>query len=233
MLRRISCLLVFFFAVTSGGANVQAGEITPPSGNFTVKIKSIKELREARVIHQAYDFSCGSAAVATLLSHSYDTPTSEETAFKAMYDIGDQEHIRKVGFSLLDIKKYLSSRGYHADGYKLTIKQMQSLDVPSLTLISPGGYNHFVVIRGLDNGSVIVADSQLGLRRIPLDDFEAIWNKIVFVIRDNVTKGRAHFNEVADMKALPRSPISHNRNSSYDYDGLSSLTINLPTFHEH
>lgn len=230
---RISCLLVLFLAATSGGQNAQAGEITPPSGNFTVKIKSMKELRDERVIHQAYDFSCGSAAVATLLTHSYDTATNEQTVFKAMYDVGNQEHIRKVGFSLLDIKKYLASRGYHADGYKLSMKQLMSLDVPSLTLISPGGYNHFVVIRGFDNGAVIVADSQLGLRRIPLDDFEPIWNKIVFVIRDNTAKGRSHFNDAADLKALPRSPVSKSKTASYDYNGLSSLTINLPTFHEH
>lgn len=233
MLRRISYLLALLMAVICGGLNAQAGEITPPSGNFVAKIKSMKELRDERVIHQAYDFSCGSAAVATLLTHSYDIPTNEQTVFKAMYDVGDQEHIRKVGFSLLDIKKYLASRGYHADGYKLSMKQLTSLNVPALTLISPGGYNHFVVIRGFDNGAAIVADSQLGLRRIPLDEFESIWNKIVFVMRDNVTKGRSHFNDIADLKALPHSPISQTRISSNDYNGLSSLTLNLPTFHEH
>ncbi|MER2519374.1 MAG: C39 family peptidase [Bdellovibrionales bacterium] len=228
----MACLLIVIFTVAlSGGKNAQAGQIVAPSGDFSVKVKSIKELRDERVIHQAYDYSCGSAAVATLLTHSYDIPTDEQSVFQAMYKVGNQEHIRKVGFSLLDIKKFLASEGYRADGYKLTIQQLQSLDLPSLTLISPGGYNHFIVIRGIDNGAVIVADSQLGLRRIPLDEFEAIWNKVVFVIRDNVAKGRAHFNDSADLKALPRSPISRGR--THNHNALSSFTINHPTFHEH
>lgn len=231
MLRKAACVLGLCLAVIGGWHEVRAGEIMPASESFRVKVKSIKELREERVIHQSYDFSCGSAAVATLLSHSYDAPTDEQSVFKAMYEVGDQDHIRKVGFSLLDIKKYLASKGYQADGYKLSLKQLMALNVPSLTLISPGGYNHFVVIRGFDNGAFIVADSQLGLRRIQVDDFESIWNKIVFVLHDDVAKASSHFNDEADLKALPRSPISKGR--AYDNRGLSSFTLNLPTFHEH
>lgn len=231
MFLRLACVFGVCVAFIGGGHGACAGQIMPVSGDFTVRVKSIKELRDERVIRQSYDFSCGSAAVATLLTHSYDVPTDEQSVFKAMYEVGDKAHIRKVGFSLLDIKKYLHSRGYQADGYKLNLKQLMSLNVPSLTLISPGGYNHFVVVRGFDNGSVIVADSQLGLRRMPVDDFESIWNKVVFVIRDDVSKGRSHFNDEADLRALPRSPISRGR--TYDYQGLSSFTLNLPTFHEH
>src|SRR3546814_13412897 len=56
------------------------------------------------VIRQRYDFSCGSAALATLLTYHYGAPTSEAMPFRAMWEKGDREAIRKVGFSMLDMR---------------------------------------------------------------------------------------------------------------------------------
>src|SRR5208283_4171640 len=79
--------------------------------SINVPLHSIKQLKLMRAFrttwHQQYDFSCGSAAVATLLSFHYGRPTNETTVFKAMFAAGDQARIQVQGFSLLDMKRYL------------------------------------------------------------------------------------------------------------------------------
>src|SRR5690606_20299588 len=91
-----------------------AGTVWLPGlgGVVNVPTQSIQELKFAEVIRQQFDFSCGSAALATLLTYHYEDPTDEMQAFIAMYEQGDQERIRQAGFSLLDMKNYLAAVGY-------------------------------------------------------------------------------------------------------------------------
>ena len=84
-------------------------------GGFAARVVSVKEARFTTTVHQQYDFSCGSAAVATLLTHHYGMPVTEREVFAQMFERGDQAKIRKHGFSMLDMKRYLESRGLQAD----------------------------------------------------------------------------------------------------------------------
>jgi uncharacterized protein len=90
--------------------------------SLTFPVHTLRELKLMRAFsrtwHQQYDFSCGSAAVATLLTFQYDRPIDETTVFKEMYAVGDQAQIRAKGFSLLDMKRFLESRGYTADEFR-------------------------------------------------------------------------------------------------------------------
>ena len=195
-----------------------------PYTGFEVKVANFKELRLSRVVKQNYDFSCGSAALATLLTYSYDKPTDEQQTFTRMYAVGDQPHIQKVGFSLLDMKKYLDSRGIRSDGYKLSIDQLQKLKMPVITLISPHGYNHFVVIRGWSKSSILIADPALGLRRVSISDFEAMWNGVVFVLLDNVALAKSRFNDYRDYRIVPTA--FYYDSLAYAHEGLTSFYLN-------
>src|SRR3546814_1255924 len=79
------------------------------SGSYAIHVTSLKEARFKTTVPQQRDFSCGSAAVATLLTYQYGQPVTEAEVFRYMYDHGDQARIRKEGFSLLDIRGYLQS----------------------------------------------------------------------------------------------------------------------------
>ena len=48
------------------------------------------------MIHQQFDYSCGSAALATLLRFQYHKQTNEAGVFKAMYEVGDQDRIQTL-----------------------------------------------------------------------------------------------------------------------------------------
>lgn len=187
-----------------------AGNIYLPgadSGSVNISIKSLKERQFGATVRQKLDFSCGSAALSTLLTHHYGDPVNEETIFKAMWDAGDEAKIRSKGFSLLDIKAFLEKRGYAADGYVTDLNKLAKVGVPAIVLIRDGGYNHFVVIKGLKNGEVAFGDPSLGARVLPQKTFEKMLiNRIVFVI--NGRNEQAVFNRPSDWRVREKAPLS-------------------------
>ena len=186
--RRIFVLLILsllFFALFPRGA--RAEEVTLINndiGNFNLHLSSYAEIPFRTVIHQQFDYSCGSAALATLLHFQYYKNTNESEVFKAMYAVGDQAQIQKLGFSLLDMKKYLASIGYQADGFRISLKELQEAAIPAIALIQVGSYKHFVVIKGVVGDHVLVGDPALGLREYNAADFQKLWNGIAFLIHD-------------------------------------------------
>jgi predicted double-glycine peptidase len=187
-----------------------AGSVVIPgadSGTLNVKVMSLKERQFRLTVRQKLDFSCGSAALSTLLTYHYGDPVDEPTIFKAMWDNGDHQKIRREGFSLLDLKHFLEARGYSADGYAAPLERLESVGIPAIVLIRENGYNHFVVVKGIRDGKVAVGDPSLGARVYPLQQFEKMMaNKIVFVI--NGLNQKAVFNDPRDWRVREKAPIS-------------------------
>lgn len=208
-------------------ATAQGGSVWLPDGASVsnVQVSSLQERKFSQVIRQQYDFSCGSAALATLLTFHYDDATSEQAAFGYMFENGEQEKITRYGFSLLDMKKYLENSGYQADGYSADLETLASVGVPAIALINVRGYRHFVVIKGLENQQVLIGDPALGLRFVKREDFEAMWeNGILFIIRNQSEIGRKYFNADREWRLLAKAPLG----DAIDRQSLESLTVSLP-----
>lgn len=171
--------------------------------NFELPVTSLIGRRFETVVRQQYDFSCGSAALATLLRYHYDLPETEQTAFVGMFRGGDQAQIRRLGFSLLDMKRYLAARGISADGYKVTLAQIASVRTPGIALIDFDGYKHFVVVKGVSGGSLILGDPSLGLRRESAATFLRQWNGVFFVLNGRTADAARHFNQASDIERAP------------------------------
>lgn len=152
-------------------------------GSFTVPVLSWREIPFRTVVRQQYDYSCGSAAVATLLVFHYGIQVRENEVFTAMYERGDQARIREVGFSMLDMRNYLETRGFQADGLRLSLDRLAELDVPTIALITHDNYRHFVVVKGVSDTEVLVGDPTFGLVRYTREDFQEVWNGVVLAIR--------------------------------------------------
>jgi predicted double-glycine peptidase len=192
---------------TATGALAATIEVTPGVGSrMLLHIWSMRELKVRSVILQKYDFSCGSAAVATLLTYHYGFPITEEAAFRTMFDHGDQQKIRHQGFSLLDMKRFLTAHGFPADGFEVSLDDVSKAGIPAIVLIVDNGYHHFVVIKGMRGDKVLLGDPAVGLRVVPRAQFEASWpNRVVFVIHDSQTRGE--FNTGRDWSVRPTSPL--------------------------
>lgn len=163
-------------------------------GIYSIKTKTIKDQRFEDIIAQQRDFSCGSAALATLLKYHYNRPITEAQALQAMYEVGDKQKIEKEGFSLLDMKNYLASINIKSEGYRVSLDKLVQVGIPAIALINLKGYLHFVLVRGVDSENVLVADPALGAKTFSRSDFEKIWNKIFFVVLDDKATGKKHFN---------------------------------------
>ena len=217
--------LVFSAMLAFGAHTAGAAELSLPSGMRidSMPVKSMKDLRFQATLRQQYDFSCGSAALATLLTHHYATPTSEQDAFKSMFLSGDQQKIRREGFSLLDMQRFLKSRGFTANGFQLPLDKLIEAKLPAIVLVSDNGYHHFVVVKGAQDGRILLGDPSRGTRVMARERFESIWaNRILFVVHEGPVK--PGFNLAADWRNAPRAPLG---------DGASRAmesTYGLPKF---
>jgi predicted double-glycine peptidase len=184
-LRNLLSILVAAIAALILNAGPGLAEIRTPSeagAAYNVQVMSWRDIPFRTVVRQQFDFSCGSAALATLMRFHYGRHTDEAEIFKAMFANGDQAKIRKVGFSMLDMKRYLERQGLTADGFSLTLDQIEKLRTPGIALINLKNYRHFVVIKSVRKDEVLIGDPALGLRKLKRAEFEKMWNGLFFAL---------------------------------------------------
>jgi len=205
----------------------QAGSILLPGmgGPINVKVESFKEARFRSIYQQEHDFSCGSAALASLLTFHYQYAVTEKQVFDSMFENGDQQRIRRQGFSLLDMKRYLQRAGFDSDGYRLDLDQItERAGVPVIALVNLDGYSHFVIIKGIRSGEVLIGDPSLGIRVMARDDFMQSWNGISFLIKNKLSQGRSSFSLASDWRVYTKAPLA----TALNQQGLSQFSMGLP-----
>ncbi|HEX7819436.1 MAG TPA: C39 family peptidase [Sphingobium sp.] len=195
---------------------------------MAVKVMSWAEIPFRTIVRQRFDFSCGSAALATLLTYQYGLPTEETEPFKVMWDGGDQPKIRKMGFSLLDMKNYLSQRGFKAEGYHLGVADIHELGRPMIALVTVKGYTHFVVIKGARDNNVLLGDPARGLITLGDAEFEKMWSGIALIVVASPTANQPQFNAVRDWERWTSPPIR----TFQGVRSIASITDNLPPIYQ-
>lgn len=154
-----------------------------PNGALVYKsVVSMRERRFINLVEQKTDFSCGAAALATLLNEAYGWQFSEADVIQGMLAEADLDLVRTQGFSMLDMKRYAQTIGLRARGYRIQPEQLEQVKIPSIVLIDVRGYKHFVVMQTSSDGWVYVGDSVLGHKKMTLEEFAKGWNGIVFAV---------------------------------------------------
>ncbi|TZF89881.1 C39 family peptidase [Cognatilysobacter lacus] len=198
-----------FFAAAlgiAGAAHASNLDLRAPGASYSVPVTSLKEARFKTTLKQNYDFSCGSAATATLLTFQYGHPVTEVDVFRDMFAKGDARKIRREGFSLLDMRRYLASQGFQADGFQLPLDKLAEEGLPAIVLLNDKGYRHFVVVKGLRGDRVLIGDPARGTRAMTRSDFERVWtSRVLFVVHNR--REIAQFNRPADWRTAPPAPL--------------------------
>jgi hypothetical protein len=163
-------------------------------GTQPVRIEPRSELKYRHVVRQAYDYSCGSAALVTILNYHLGLKVTEQQAMEGMLERGETEKIiARRGFSLLDMKRYVASLGADSAGFHAELKDLLTLDAPAIVPIDYAGFKHFVVLRGVRDGLVYVADPSAGNIVFSLKEFATLWDRntlfIVYPPKDRPTAG--------------------------------------------
>ena len=195
------------FLASAAPADAQVRLQPDSGGNFNVGVMSWWEIPFRSIIRQRYDFSCGSAAIATLLTYHYDRPTSEHEAFVKMWEVGEREEIRARGFSLLDMRTYLKSIGYEAEGFRLAVEHLAQVRRPMIALIDLHGYKHFVVIKGMRGDRILSGDPVLGLVQYSTEDFARHWEGIGLAIMKAPDSKRPAYDLASDWGPWSRAPL--------------------------
>ncbi|MGQ0653028.1 MAG: C39 family peptidase [Betaproteobacteria bacterium] len=152
--------------------------------NSPEPVRSLREIRQANVVVQQWDTSCGAAALATLLRYQHGLEVSEKEIAETMLRRGDPLKVKvRGGFSLLDLKRYADARGLEGVGYmKLDLDALFDI-APVLVPITTQGYPHFVVVRGRADGKILIADPAFGNRTMDIEAFERAWQgNIGFIV---------------------------------------------------
>jgi predicted double-glycine peptidase len=216
-------------ALSLAAAAGAAAQVSVVDGGaaYRLNVVSLRDIPFRTVVRQQFDYSCGSAALATLLSHHYKVKVTEAEVFRAMYESGDQAKIREFGFSLLDMKRYLEARGMAADGYRASFEQLSAAKAPALVVVKIGNYRHFVVVKGVRGGKVLVGDPALGLKTYSRREFMQMWNGIVFAIHER--KGfEAAYNREEEWGPWAVAPLGAPLNEA----SLSGFTRELPPIYQ-
>ncbi|WP_223569573.1 C39 family peptidase [Pseudomonas sp. BF-R-26] len=176
-------VLAFLLCVASVIEAAQMPLSVLPGGAVVYKpIQSVRERKFADLVQQKTDFSCGAAALATILRQAYWLDVNEEQIIEGMLAHSDQDLVRVQGFSMLDMKRYVESIGMRARGYRVAPETLSEIRIPVVVLLDIRGYKHFVVMQKVHKGWVYIGDPVLGHKRYKVDDFVKGWNGIIFAI---------------------------------------------------
>jgi uncharacterized protein len=148
-------------------------------------IRSLQEIRSEGVVRQRWDISCGAAALSTVLTYDFKDPTPETSIVVWLLHRVDAGRVRsRGGFSLLDLKHFAQARGYHAEAFSgMKIEDLVMERTSVITPIHAKGVDHFVVVKGIVAGHVLLADPAFGNMTMRVDQFQRLWKGgIVFVV---------------------------------------------------
>ena len=71
------------------------------------QVRTFRDLRFRELMPQQYDFSCGSAALGSVLQYGYGIETDEQEMIRRMMVGVDPRQVVQNGFSMLDMKRYV------------------------------------------------------------------------------------------------------------------------------
>lgn len=196
MLETILGVLLIFTAIE------QASEIEPKPPGYVyyehptkqgmveekgIVVKPVSEFKYQNVVRQAYDYSCGSAALTTVLNGYLGRQLDERQIMEGLMRFGEYDKIvARRGFSLLDMKRLATALGHPSGGFRASVTDLMTLDHPAVVPIHYSGFKHFVVLKKYQDGHVYVADPALGNISFSLAKFQEIWtDNVLFIVFPN------------------------------------------------
>lgn len=142
------------------------------------------ERRDEGVVKQRLDYSCGIAALATLLRlQSIANPSEAQLIerFAAQLDTADNAAIQRrlqSGYSLADLAALAAAYGAKPIALRLNAAQLRGLKIPVIARLQVDTGAHFTVLAPPDSRSVSVvslADPSWGNRRMLRHQFLDLW----------------------------------------------------------
>lgn len=164
----------------TGGIGLRGGASSGP--RIRTQVKSLNASRWEDVVRQKLDVGCGAAALATILTHYFDFPASEDEMYRALMAQALREvgpDTREVGFNLRHIRNVALRGGLSAAAFRVAPEDLERVRIPAIARVQIHGYNHFVVFKQAIAGRVYIADPAFGNTSYRLPAFKRMWSGVL------------------------------------------------------
>jgi uncharacterized protein len=210
--------LCFLLLLAPVHAQKSAGE---PQAEGEKLIVTLKDFRNEGVVRQRWDLSCGAAALSTLLTYNFKDNTPESAIVVWILHRTDPKLVHaRGGFSLLDLKHFAEARGYTAEGFSdMSLQELAAEKSWVIVPIRLKGFDHFVVVKGVIEDRVFLADPGFGNVTMKTNRFTKIWkNGIVFIVHPPDERMQVAKNISAAARSLPDESVI-----------MRSINANIPS----
>jgi predicted double-glycine peptidase len=146
-------------------------------------IKSWVEFKNDNLVRQKYDYSCGSASLATIMHHFYNQNMSEKSILNDVLKMKglekknreDLEDDKTISLSFFELSQYVKSKGFKAVGLALDLESLKKLKAPVILFVKIRKNEHFTVFKGIDKNYVYLADPSFGNTKIRVSKFKEMF----------------------------------------------------------
>ncbi|MDP3030290.1 MAG: C39 family peptidase [Deltaproteobacteria bacterium] len=181
-------------------------------------VKSWIEIKNHNLVRQEYDYSCGSAAVGTILKFFFNDNVNEQEVLDFILkkkgidklDKGKLEE-KDMTLSFYDLKEFAEERNYKVLGLALDTETLKKLKIPAIVFVNIRRKEHFTVYKGMDGRFVYLADPSFGNIKVTHGRFQEMFysrknerypgKMLVFITLDE--KRKAEMNR--DFMNIPRA----------------------------
>lgn len=155
-------ILFFLIFVTSSSAVV----FNHTNSSGKIKLTSWIEIKNKNLVRQKFDFSCGSASLATIMNYYYDNNLSEIDIVNSVAEqkgikvetIEDYYEHKDTGLSFFDLSEYSKKIGYRGLGLAIDFEVLKKLKMPVILFVKIRSQEHFTVFKGMDDRYIYLAD---------------------------------------------------------------------------
>ena len=113
------------------------------------------------VIKQSHDYSCGAAALSTLITGTVEN--SHVSEMDVINIITANKAKKEEGYTLTELAEASKKLGFYAEWRKVATDELVKIKQPVMLLIGINSeFPHFVVLKGIEKGEAFLADSIRG-----------------------------------------------------------------------
>jgi uncharacterized protein len=198
-------------APLAAGNSVDSGSLVRTEDLRVRKhVENWDEVKEKNVVMQDHEYTCGAAALATLMRYYFrDDVTEKEVLDEIQRQMPKAEWEEKfaTGLSVRDLMRAARSKrfGYEAEARELKFEDLVELTAPVIVHLEKNEFQHFVVYRGVVEDRVYMADPILGNMRLPASEFQDQWTGVAMALsKEGYDPGDDH--PLAVDKSRPARP---------------------------
>ena len=143
-----------------------------------VKFRSWQDMLEGNVVMQGQDFSCGAAALATMLNYYFGQEVSEQAIIDSIIAESSEaeiEILKTKGFSFTQLRDEAVRRGFKTEIDTFPLDRIHKFPIPMIVYVEKHGFKHFAVLKGVRNGEAFIADPSRGNLQLHFDEFVKEW----------------------------------------------------------